>query len=34
MGELDSDFLFRYLYEADLKVEYMKEYIVRMRMGD
>lgn len=29
----DSDFLFRYLYEADLKVEYLKEYIVRMRMG-
>lgn len=29
----DSDFLFRYLYEANLKVEYMKEYIVRMRMG-
>lgn len=29
----DSDFLFRYLYEADLKVLYLKEYIVRMRMG-
>lgn len=29
----DSDFLFRYLYEADLKVSYLKEYIVRMRMG-
>lgn len=29
----DSDFLFRYLYEANLKVEYMNEYIVRMRMG-
>lgn len=29
----DSDFLFRYLYEADLKVEYLNEYIVRMRMG-
>lgn len=29
----DSDLLFRYLYEADLKVEYLNEYIVRMRMG-
>ena len=29
----DSDFLFRYLYEANLKVEYVNEYIVRMRMG-
>ncbi len=29
----DSDFLFRYLYEANLKVEYLNEYIVRMRMG-
>lgn len=29
----DSDFLFRYLYEADLKVSYLNEYIVRMRMG-
>jgi len=29
----DSDFLFRYLYEADLKVEYLNEYIVKMRMG-
>lgn len=29
----DSDLLFRYLYEADLKVEYLDEYIVRMRMG-
>lgn len=29
----DSDFLFRYLYEADLKVEYLNKYIVRMRMG-
>lgn len=29
----DSDFLFRYLYEADLKVSYLHEYIVRMRMG-
>lgn len=29
----DSDFLVRYLYEADLKVTYLNEYIVRMRMG-
>lgn len=29
----DSDFLVRYLYEADLKVYYLNEYIVRMRMG-
>lgn len=29
----DSDFLFRYLYEADLKIRYLNEYIVRMRMG-
>lgn len=29
----DSDFLFRYLYEADLKVSYLKHYIARMRMG-
>ncbi len=29
----DSDLLFRYLYKADLKVEYLNEYIVRMRMG-
>ena len=29
----DSDLLFRYLYEANLKVAYLKEYIVRMRMG-
>lgn len=29
----DSDFLVRYLYEADLKVSYLNEYIVRMRMG-
>ena len=29
----DSDFLFRYLYEADLNVQYLNEYIVRMRMG-
>lgn len=29
----DSDLLVRLLYEADLKVEYINEYIVRMRMG-
>lgn len=29
----DSDFLVRYLYEANLKVYYLDEYIVRMRMG-
>ena len=29
----DSDFLVRYLYLADLKVTYLNEYIVRMRMG-
>ncbi len=29
----DSDFLVRYLYKADLKVEYLKKYILRMRMG-
>lgn len=29
----DSDLLVRYLYEADLKVTYLDEYIVKMRMG-
>lgn len=29
----DSDFLVRYLYETDIKVAYLNEYIVRMRMG-
>ena len=29
----DSDFLVRYLYKADLKVEYLGKYVVRMRMG-
>lgn len=29
----DSDLLVRFLYEANLKVEYLNEYIVRMRMG-
>lgn len=29
----DSDFLFRYLLGGELSVTYLKEYIVRMRMG-
>ena len=29
----DSDFLLRYLYKADLKVEYLGKYVLRMRMG-
>ena len=29
----DSDLLVRYLYEASLKVVYLKRYIIRMRMG-
>lgn len=29
----DSDFLFRYLLRRDLRVTYLREYIVRMRMG-
>ena len=29
----DSEFLVRYLYEADLGVHYIREYVVRMRMG-
>lgn len=29
----DSDLLVRFLYEKNLKVEYLNEYIVRMRMG-
>lgn len=29
----DSDFLVRYMYEGNLKVAYLNEYIVRMRMG-
>lgn len=29
----DSDLLFRYLYNSNLKVKYIKEYIVKMRMG-
>ena len=29
----DSELLVRYLYEADLQVCYLPEYIVRMRMG-
>ena len=31
--KVDSDFLVRYLYEGNLKVAYLDEYIVRMRMG-
>lgn len=29
----DSDFLVRYLYQNELKISYLNEYIVRMRMG-
>lgn len=29
----DSDFLVRYMYEGNLKIAYLDEYIVRMRMG-
>ena len=29
----DSDFLVRYLYKADLQVEYLGKYVIRMRMG-
>jgi len=29
----DSELLVRYLYESDLRVHYLPEYIVRMRMG-
>ena len=29
----DCEFLVRYLYDANLKVHYLPEYIVRMRMG-
>lgn len=29
----DSDFLIRYLYKANLKIEYLDRYIVKMRMG-
>ena len=29
----DSDLLFRYLLGGDLTVTYLKEYIIRMRMG-
>lgn len=29
----DSDLLVRYLYEANLKVEYLNRYVVRMRTG-
>ncbi|RHE48029.1 glycosyltransferase family 2 protein [Bacteroides stercoris] len=29
----DSDFLIRYFYEAHLHIEYLKTYIIKMRMG-
>lgn len=29
----DSDFLVRYLYETNIKVAYLNEYIIKMRMG-
>ena len=29
----DSDWLIRYMYEGDLEVAYLNEYIVKMRMG-
>ena len=29
----DSDILVRFLYEADLKIDYLDEYIVKMQMG-
>ena len=29
----DSDFLVRYMYKGNLKIHYLNEYIVRMRMG-
>ena len=29
----DTDWLIRCLYEADLKVAYLHEYVVKMRMG-
>lgn len=29
----DSEFLVRYMYKANLKISYLDEYIVRMRMG-
>ncbi len=29
----DSDFLVRYMYNADFKVTYYRDYVVRMRMG-
>ena len=29
----DSDFLIRYLWKTNLKVEYLRKYVVRMRMG-
>jgi glycosyltransferase involved in cell wall biosynthesis len=29
----DSDFLVRYLYNAELRIHYLDKYVVRMRMG-
>lgn len=29
----DSDWLVRYMYEGNLKIAYLNEYVVRMRMG-
>ena len=29
----DSDFLLRYLWKKDLRVEYLNKYVVKMRMG-
>ncbi len=29
----DSDLLIRYLYESNLKISYLDEYIIKMRMG-
>ena len=29
----DSDWLIRYMYEGDLKIAYLDEYVVKMRMG-
>lgn len=29
----DSDFLIRYMYEGNLKIAYLDEYVVKMRMG-
>lgn len=29
----DSDFLVRYMYEGNLKIAYLNEYVIKMRMG-